>query len=72
MGIMLTLRNSQGHAQCVVSRQMARQLISRYMGEWKDNSEGQSLYIFREAATYGNNDIGILIFPGSYINVEDY
>lgn len=65
------LRNKNGVATCMVSRSMARNLISRYMGEWKDNTKGESMYVFRETATYGNTDIGILIFSGHYINVAE-
>lgn len=71
MSANLSLRNKDGILRCLVSRDMARQLISRYFGEWKDNDRGQSCYHFREQAIYGNVDIAIAIFPGDYINVED-
>lgn len=68
---MLTLRDKDGIAMCLVSRSMARTLTKRYLGEWKNNSKGENMYVFREASMYGNSDVGILIFPGCYINTDD-
>lgn len=69
---MLVMRNKNGVAMVMISRNMARQLITRYLGEWSENKKGESIYTFRETAVYGNNEIGMMVFPGSYINVEDH
>ncbi|WYV99416.1 hypothetical protein NoPa_00077 [Pseudomonas phage vB_PpuM-NoPa] len=71
MSTKLELRDKNGILRCLVGKDMTRTLIRRYLGEWKDNSKGESCYHFKEKAVYGNHDIGIAIFPGDFINVED-
>lgn len=71
MSVKYLLRNKDGELRCAVGRDMCRTLIRRYLGEWEDDQNGQSLYVFKERAAYGNADITICIFPGDYINVED-
>lgn len=71
MSTKLPLRSKEGTLRCMVGQDMTRTLIRRYLGEWKDNSQGESCYHFKEKGMYGNHDIGIAIFPGDYINVED-
>lgn len=66
---MYNIRNRDGYLCSRVSPSMARTLTKMYMGEWKEVN-GESRYVFKDTASYGNADIAIVIYPGTYLEVN--
>lgn len=70
MTLKYNIRNKEGHLKSAVSPEIARRLVRQYMGEWTIK-HGESVYEFKERICFGNADIGIWIFPGSYLVMEE-
>lgn len=63
------IRNKEGYLTAVVSPMIARRLQRTYMGRWTTR-DGDSIWEFKESAVFGDGEIGLAIFPGSYIEMD--
>lgn len=63
------IRNKEGHAIATVSRSIVRRMQDIYFGQYTTRNN-KSIYEFREDGMFGNGDIGIAIYTGTFIELE--
>ena len=63
------VRNAEGHAIGGVSPYLLGRLTREYYGEYT-TKYGKSVFLFHEKSMYGNDDLLLCIFEGSYIELE--
>lgn len=65
----INIRNKDGYLTSKVSQSMARRLIRSYLGEWGTRN-GEQVYTFRESFCFGDGEIAIVCFPGSFVEIH--
>lgn len=65
------IRSSTGCLTCLVSQGMRNALVRRYLGEYRTVGD-KEVYLFRENVAYGNADISVIAFSGSFIELDLY
>jgi len=66
---MYNIRNKEGYLTAMVSPMIMRRMVRMYVGEWSE-VKGVQRYTFKERAAFGDGEISVVIFAGSYIDME--
>jgi hypothetical protein len=66
---MYNIRNKEGYLTAKVNRRIAVRLQREYMGVFRLRNYKQ-IWEFKEQVSFGDGEIFIVMFPGSFIELE--